>query len=64
MADRLTEILENQIKQMQVSLAMMESGALKTHTNFQDTTDQGIEQTRVWIAELEEALARHGLRNA
>ena len=64
MPDRLTEVLQNHIERLRASVEMMEAGKLRTHTNNQDTTQESIDQNRVWIAELEEALARHEARNA
>lgn len=63
MTDRLTQVLERHIDQLRRSLEMMEAGGLRTHTNNQDTTEESMNQNRVWIAELEQALANHRLRN-
>ena len=64
MADRISEILENQIGELRKSLEMMQFGKLRTHTNNEDTTQESIVQNQMWIAELEEALKRHRTRNA
>lgn len=64
MVDRLTDILEKHICDLRKSLEMMESGGMRTHTNVKDTTQESIDQNRVWIADLEGALERHRSRNA
>ena len=62
--DRFTQILERHIESLRSSLEMMEAGRLHTHEDGKDTTEQSMSDNRVWIAELEEALARHRMRNA
>lgn len=64
MADQITEVLEKHIDDLRRSLAMMESGKLRTRTNNEDTTEDSISQNRIWIAKLENALQRHKTRNA
>jgi hypothetical protein len=64
MADRLEEVIDAQLAHMRKALAMMETGVMKTRTSNVDTTQESIDEHRVWIGELEAALSFHRQRRA
>lgn len=64
MADRLTEILTNHIKDWTRSIEHMQTGKLTMHENGRDITEEWTHYLQTKIAEIEDILARHTARNA
>ena len=64
MADRLEDVIETQLANMRRSLAMMGTGVMKTRTNNEDSTQQSIDEHRLWISEMEAALSSHRQRRS
>lgn len=63
MTDRIEEVLAAQIEHLLKVNAMLSTGTMSTRTEGRDSTQQTIEENMVSIADLQEALRRHRLRN-
>lgn len=64
MADRLEEILEEQLASFRRVHAMLSTGAMRTSSEGRDTTDETAKEFDGFIRNLDEALRRHRSRNA
>ena len=59
MTDHLGPILEKHCAFPRRTIELMEGGELATMSDGRDTTQESIVQYRIWVADLDRALAAH-----